>query len=560
MDKIIEFKYDYDKIYEDFKKNAKGENMQLACSLFALLDKSVHPESYLLMAGLYSKINDIASEVDNLLKFLTTEKIIPFNPASLLYKLNLYFYVYNGLDRFDFYRDICVAKLGGMFSKEDLPSPNEPIVSDGLKLLDDNDKLRFFTAMDLVVKGKENDAEELLNQMEGSGEFYQRGKNLKAMVELSKGNVKDAENTLMNLIKEGCVSKEIYASLYRTFAFDKDLSPDLLRTIGEINSGDNNYDLVMLKVFAAIKQNNYDLALNELKKVDFIFNCTTTYMENLALCYYKTGDMINLKNTLKKYLTIYPKEAKLKYILSKLETGEDVVEEFLVRHLKSGAKTKLKKHIKAILNNTEYFKSLTKLDAIYLFNLSLLTNSFEFIKKCTKIILKTEFKEVVLDALISVETDHVCRQIVYQSILEECYEDSFSTLVNGYLIKAKVGYPKLFKISSENINKDKLDYLKCIYSQCYSLLFFAGSDTSNLCRAIEPIINHIFYLKENSKEDEFIRDSDRVVYMLASYYDSQNKQIEESFKVLSSEQKQEIKNFLQQLLQKLDFNKLDKGV
>lgn len=549
--KILCFKQDNERRFAEFYDALNKSDVLKASSLFWRIKDNVEPEIYLMQAAVYSKINNIEAEINCILKYLTFNDGKKFNPVAVLQKLHFYFFNFQGVNTLPFYQDLIFKKIGEEVKIDNTNEPQEENFV-GLKLVGDNSKEKFFEGMELFLRGKYDGAVDAFGSIKKEEEYYNRGVVLKAMAYISQKKYSEAVSYLVEEIKKDADNYEYYSLLYKVVSSCDNLSAEECDQVLSIRDVSGNYDLVMAKGYAAIFKGDFSAAIVELKKLDGQLTFSEDYLKTLARCYYHELDYENFEKTLKKQLSICPGDALVRYTLLKKNENEDVFAECFESVVAKRNKIKFKKYVNKLIADKEFALNATVEENLFLLKLSFLTEDFEVVKKACEASIKNGFISVVLDMLIDVTLSYGNRQLVFQAVLEEKYSKNFYILLNGLLKEIKVDYPEVLLKPTANEKKSKLRYLTSIYAQSYSMLLFIGADLNGFKEFSSKVLEYMFDLPYESSEDEFIRDSEKMVYMFSIKYCEGNEQIEESFKFISEEEKNKAKLFFEQIKTKID--------
>ena len=114
------------------------------------------PVASLWKAEMYSKLGEDVLEIENLIKCISDKSFKSYDPKKILFKLGLFFDVYNGLNVLESYENYFLKLFndrenGGVLYK------TKPI-KDPLTLVELDGRLAYFEAMKLYNEGKYNEA------------------------------------------------------------------------------------------------------------------------------------------------------------------------------------------------------------------------------------------------------------------------------------------------------------------------------------------------------------------------------------------------------------------
>lgn len=550
---VICFKQNKEKNFIEFYRALNNDEIEKASRLFWRLKDNVDPEIYLMQAAVFSKANYFDFEINCILKYLTIKDAKLFNPVNVLSKLHFYFNNFCQINTFDFYKDFITKKLNGNVNFDNVNDKMEKEEdSSGLTLVGDESKVKFYNGMDLFMQSRFDEATKVLDEIDEKEEFYEKSVTLKLMAYLSTKKYKEAEKFLLKEIKRNPQEVSSYSWLYRILLIDETLSIDECDEILKIEDVLNNYDLVMIKSHVAMVKKDFAQAKKELKKLKSAVVYSEDYLYNLAKCYYYLGDEKNYIKTIKEILTICPFNPIIRFILIMHELGEDVFEECSQEKLSKKLTNKFRNYINKTILSPDFKDNTTIEDIMFLIHLSFLTTDFELVKKVCERAMESGFVDVVLDFLTFVDISYGHRQLIFQAVLETLYKKPFFILLKGLLKEVQIAYPDFLLNLQKLKDNSKAKYLISIYAQTYSMLLFIGSDLKDFKSFMSKPLEYIYNLPYDSKEDDFIRDSEKIVYMFSIMYEKGNEQIEESFKHLSEKEKQETKDFYNEIKTKLE--------
>ena len=127
--------YDYKKLKADYKNYVNHQDFYSAMLTFNRMKEYRDPEIHLLQASMLEKLEEIGSEIDNLLTVFTNENYLSYHETMVAYRIALFYFVYGGFDRFDEYLEILKSRH----------PHNESIVKFNVEKLTPTDNIHFCT-------------------------------------------------------------------------------------------------------------------------------------------------------------------------------------------------------------------------------------------------------------------------------------------------------------------------------------------------------------------------------------------------------------------------------
>jgi len=517
-----------EELKEEFIKEINNDNFYKAIINYNRLNY-IYPDCYLYLANFYSKIGDMVKEINSLLKLVTIKDFNRYNGRSLLHRLNLFFYAYNGFDVFDYYKDL----LKDRFSfDEEFASQKNPYKEDKKPQL----KLVKFDSSSLYEKAKnhilENDAKkayEVLNEIKPEDKDYKKAQFFKFMIEASEDKSLLSKNALNSVTK------------------------DMQEELNKKEETKLTFNEIMLKSLMLFEKGNYIKAKELLEKVNTLDVFGAKYLKRLILLYSKLNDTKKLEETLKMYICLYPKDALMRVALIKFYNGEEVdFESFMDDKISKQDYEYCSSLVLENIINAESINNKTKEEANFIFYLALRLKDPNILRAAALSFLQTNKFEVVQDSLFEVDVDHVARQILFQSVVEIGQETPLFLLVEGKIKELKITYPKIFLAANteeDNSKKERLFFLRAVYSQLVSILTFCEIPLDNFYEKQDKIFEHLFNI--DLEKSEILNSATNIVCALALIFSNYNKDILRSFKYIKKEEKQKVLDLFNDILLKI---------
>ena len=559
-DNIYMLRFDYNKLYKKYVKAVDAEDVYGCCQMFnRLKEMKDEPQLYLYQASLYAKLGSIACEINSLLKIISYPKFNTYNPRTLLYRINMFFQIYNGMDRYDNYLRLLEDRFKDMPELLDFEKPQLGSLGKKIHLVELSGKYLYSQAIEQLREGDDEKSKELLEKVPEDDNYYVKAQNLMSLIHITKGDAEKSKESINNAIEKDSANMESYANMYRTMVLQNIDPTPVLEKVRALEIDPEDFDSIMSKVILLMDEEYYIDAIKELEKISTINRFSEMVLQKMAECYEKVGDYEKLKSVLKQYIVIYPKEPLVRLALSHLESGEPIrLKDFLRINLKKEFLGDVKKEIRAVIKNADSFQKLSREDKLYYFYISHYTKDYLLIKKVAKVMLKSDCCVDVYDSLFYIDTPHVVRQLLLQAILEMGLKRPFYCLVDGDMIMVDVEYPQIFNPNIA-VEPKKLEFLRTGFAQSYSLLLFTGEDTTEFKKYADAIIGYLT-VKDLDDEFEILREVDNVVYMLTYTYSQNRELINSSFYNLSTKTKERVLGLYQKILDEIlvNQNELDK--
>lgn len=538
----------FNRIMEDKRANNSFEPVQLSESLKTLegkigefvlkLNDNEKSAITLRQVTVYGRLNAHGMEIDNLLKVLTNEDFRGFDAVAVLNRLVTFFGFLIGVDVYDYYLNMLKNRFPNDERLKSIQKPLEDKLPKGIHFVDDGNHA-FNAALSRIVQGDYNGAMEKIDSKSRLCEKDFRVKNLEVAMLLSMGAEQQAVKLLEELESAGCRDAEFYANLYQLSKINSsyiDKTINMLEIEPKLSS---SYDLMVILASLYVMKNEYEKAVNLLINITGIKKDGREVLKLLSECYYALQEKEKLEKILKRVVTLYPNDIWARWCL--LNEGFDLISN--INTFQNDACDELKKYLLDKTRDEDAFNSMDRPEAYFLFKSLEEIRETLLSKQIIEKIYHSKHKDILFDALISVHSDSVTLQLIFQVLVEQKFDNPFFTLKDCELRKYHINLPRQFKIEQNDVDKSK--FLLTCYAQTLALIFYLGFDLTGAEEKLEKPIEWLF--SQDLLNDELLFRDECVVYLLSNALYLNNEYIERTFKKLKKAERQKIVSILEKI-------------
>jgi len=550
---ILTIKYDREKLIDKYRNMVYQDDAYKTTLLFNRLRENDisnigsgdQTRFFLYQVVVYGRLGAHAMEADLLLKVLTDEKFAGFDAIGVLNRLSTYFGFLLGVDVYDYYLNFLKDRFSDEQRLLDIrQKPLEKKLSSELHFVDDED-YAYTCVLDKLSKGDYHGAmTEIGGNKQESCKDY-KVKNLEIAMLLSLRMNDEAKKQLEELESISCDEVEFFANYYQLAKVDKTLSRKVINLIENSGKLNSFYELSVMLASLYVSENEFLKAVAILKGIKGIKRNCLEVLTILAECYQALGKRSELVQVLRQISVIYPYEIWARYFLIKDAEGETFELSNNVGGFLKAQKKDLKKYLAKKLRLSKNFDELSQEEVVFLFKASEEAGDHSLTKQMLERIYNSKHIGVLFDGLISIQTGPITMQLILQVLIENKYAGEFYVLKDCLLQKHQLAFPVLFKENSLDDDIEKKKYLLSCYAQTYSLLFFMGFDVVGLDSKLDEILTKLYSIK--LLDDSYLFRAECVVYILCNFLHNENEYIENSFKYLKKEDKENLLEMLKKL-------------
>lgn len=479
----------------------------------------------------YGRLNAHGMEIDNLLKVMTDENFYGVDSVALLNRLVTFFGFLMGVDVYDYYLEFLRNRFPSDERLKIVQKPLEEKISKGLHFVDDGDRA-FNIALSKMATGDYNGAMHEIDEKSKLTEKDFRIKNLEAAMLLSMGAEKPATQILNELEVAGCRDAEFYANLYQLSKINRDYVAKAVNMLKVEPKLSESYELLVILASLYAMKDEYIKAVSLLKQVKGIRKDGREVLKLLAECYYVLNEKEKLVGVLRRIVTLYPNDIWARFYL--LDDNFDLVSN--INRFQPEARKQLKTYLKNKTKSEDAFNKMDRAEAFFLFKALEEIKEPLLSKQTILKIYNSRHRNILFDALISVHTDSVTLQLIFQILIENRFSEEFYALKDCELKKYKLNLPPPLIEAGED--KEKYKFLLTCYAQTYALVFYLGFDVNGVEEKLTKPLEWL--VKNNLLEDKYLYRDECVVYLLSNALFFNNEYIERTFTNLKKTEKQQI--------------------
>ena len=486
----------------------------------------------------YGRLNAHGMEIDNLLKVLTYENFCGFDSIAVLNRLTTFFGFMMGIDVFDYYLNFFKIRFPNDKRLKNIGKPIENKQTKNIHFVDSGID-SYNAVLSKMVQGDYKGAIGEIGETAGITEKDFKVKNLEVAMLLSMGAKLEASKILDELDNAGCRDVEFFANLYQLSKLNQSVAKKAIKMIEIDEKLKTSYDLKVILASLYVIEKEYKKAILVLSKITGVKKDGREVLKLLAECYYCVGEKEKLNAVLRRVVALYPYDIWARFYL----VYEDFNLEKNINKFEPEVVVILKKYIKDRTSGKDAFNNLDRRDAIFIFKALEEVRESILSKEVIEKIYNSKHREILFDALISVQTDLVTSQIILQVLIEQDYRAEFYALKDCELTKFNLKLPE--SLLKCDIEKDKNDFLISCYAQTYSLMFYLGFDLFDIEGKLNEIIE-ILKTKELLK-DTLLYRAECVVFLLANALHFKNEYIDQTFKKMKRKEKDELLEILKNM-------------
>lgn len=505
----------------------------------AMLNSEEQAFLMLRQVTVYGRINAHGMEIDNLLKVLACDDFGAYDKVAVLNRLTTFFGFMMGIDVYDHYLKLLRDRFPDDERLKFMEKPSEKIANRGIHFVDDMKDGTFNAVLSKMVQG---DYDGALNEISNSEKIQEKDfkvKNLEVAMLLSMGAVDKARKILDELDKAGCRDVEFYANFYQLAKQNPEVIENTIKLIEIDVKLKTSYDLKVILASLYCMSGKYQEAAKVLTKIKGVKKDGREALKLLAECYYSLQDEEKLIGILRKIIALFPYDIWARYYLinNKFDLKANI------NKFQPDAINELKKFVLEKTKTMDSFNEIDRRDAIFIFKALEEIRESAFSKEIIEKIYFSQHKQMLFDALLSVQTDLVTAELIFQVLIEEGYEDEFYALKDCQLRKFKLELPQ--SLMDEGTDKDKLRFLISCYAQTYSLMFYLGFELDNINVELDSVIARL--KDKDLLKDELLFRAECVVFLLSNALHFENEYIDETFRKLKKTEKKKLLEILNEI-------------
>lgn len=363
----------------------------------------------------------------------------------------------------------------------------------------------------LALAGKYSDAEKVLKRIKKDSPYYLESRSILIAVYIDSNNLLDASEVAIELIKEN--PDEFMALFAISTALNFSINKDkILQTLIEIE-GVTGAQCSILRANALSSCGEYKKAIEILESLEGSERYLIDVLKVKALCHAGLGDKENEVEVLKQLVTIYSKDIKSRYILSKFELSKsdkfqeldlEKMHEYLTDDFKDFYDNKLPK-----LNDLK----ISSEELEYYYELCLNFGSVGVVAFCTDKYLKCEKGvDIVCDALVDMTLDDIKKMTIVERMILSKSQGEYYTLINGVIKKSDLArFENLTSQFKETLTdtfidlKDEYEPLNNLidtaFAKAFALSIMYELDCEEVANKVEALI---LYALLHSSDDKMI--------------------------------------------------------
>ena len=537
----------FNRIMNDANKTAvvepvvSGDNLdtiqeKLASGLVSLImneDTAIR----LRQVTVYGRLNAHGMEIDHLIKVLTDEKFCGYDAVAVLNRLATFFGFLMGIDVYDYYLEFLKNRFPNDERLRSVEKPLEKSLSKSLHFVDDEER-SFKVALSKMASGDYHGAMAEIDTVSKISEKDFKMKNLEVAMLLSMGVEKPAREILQELEDAGCRDAEFYANLYQLSKINKEYISKTILMLEKEPGLKGSFELMVILASLYVMQGEHIKAVLKLNEVKGIKKDSREVLKLLAECYYVLKDDLKLVQVLKRIATLYPNDTWARFYL----VNEDFDLRSNTNKFNARAVAQLKDYLLKRTKKDDAFENMDREEAFFLFRLLEDIKESRLAKDMMERIYHSKHRDILFDALISVHSDSVTLQLIFQVLIENLFEQEFFVLKDGKLEKYKFNIPTSLKVHED---KEKTKFLLTCYAQTYALVFYLGFDLAGVEQKLERCIDWL--MEQDLLNNEFLFRDECVVYVLSNALFFNNEYIERTFKNLKKTEKQKLVEILESM-------------
>lgn len=500
----------------DCRKAFKSKDILKAFSIYN--DLSVEKQRMLLpeVASFYASVMDAYYEYGCLMQMIAYPKSHKVDPIVIMHRLSKFIVPLAGNDYLGYYQKLIEKTFDVKFdiplSTKDLMdflSENETKKPNfGLILGDDGGEYFYHKAMECVSAGDIKGAKANLKEIKKEDRYYLDAQKYLAFITQNEGNARETVKILKRILQIKPNDKEALKRLEGVFREYDDFNEEIYALLSKLKFDENNNEANIFIAKVLMEKDDWQGVIDSLSKVKDVNVFGESYLMLMAEAYYRLGDIEKCKQTLKSVVTIYPKNVRARYKLRSLELGlfkgENNDGDF--------------SEVKQMTIEAERFLDETTEADFLKFNLTELTYYFRticyygsdstFKKACLVMLTIPKMRNVLIDALLEIETSEKQKEIIFSTLVQLKITDKIPVLIFGKLKVINVKYPKnLFNEQyakelsrkSNVVRKSSVSFLLYMvnaYSQAFTVRVFEEGRLTTFHKNAEKLVNGLYNLSE----------------------------------------------------------------
>ncbi len=557
------FTINVQKNIEDCRKAFKSKNILKAFSIYN--DLTVEDQRMLLpdVASFYASVMDAYYEYGCLMRMIAYPKSHRVDPIVIMHRLSKFVVPLAGNDYLGYYQRLIEKTFGVKFdvplsTKElmDFLSENESKKPNfELILGKDGGEYFYHKAIECVGAGDIKGAKANLKEIKKEDSFYINAQKYLAFITQNEGNSRETVKILKRVLQLNPNDKEALKRLESVAGDYDDLIDEVCSFLLKLKFDEDNTEANILIAKLLSEKGDWQGVVDSLKKVKDINMYSEHYLMIMAEAYFGLGDLEKCKEYLKSVVTIYPKNVKARYKLRSIELGD----------LKGLNNYNEFSEVKQMTIEAEKFLDETTEEDFAKLNLTELTYYFRticyygsdvtFKKACLVMLTIPKMRNVMMDALLEIETSEKQKEIIFSTLVQLKIADKIPVLIFGKLKTINVKYPKnLFNeqyanelTKKANVVRGKkasfLLYMVNAYSQAFTVRVFEEGKLTTFHKNAEKLVNGLLNLSE--EQLALFQNLDNLVFAFCLADDEKYLTKKTSFVTIRTSVRQTISLYLQ---------------